>query len=67
MWNKIAAIAITAGVLGLAAPASARGVVPTGLIKLWGLVAWAFRHTYNYYPRRHFLVALTTPGASGGY
>jgi len=46
MWNKIAAVAITATVLGLAAPASAQ---------MYGGGWWGgpHRHYYNYYPRRH--------------
>jgi hypothetical protein len=49
MWNKIAAVVITATVLGLAAPANAQ---------MYGRGWWGgpHRHYYNYYPRRHFYV-----------
>jgi hypothetical protein len=64
MWNKIAAVAITATVLGLAAPASAQ-MYGGGW---WGGPYHSYsygggwwggpnRHYYNYYPRRHFLFA----------
>jgi hypothetical protein len=63
MWNKIAAVAIVAAVLGLAAPASAQmyGGWWGGPYRTYsyggGWWGGPYRHTYNYYPRRHFLVA----------
>jgi hypothetical protein len=61
MWNKIAAVAITATVLGFAAPASAQMYGdgwwggPNPLYSYGG--GWwggPNRHYYNYAPRRHF-------------
>jgi hypothetical protein len=62
MWNKIAAVVITATVLGLAAPASAQmyggGWWGGPYRSSYGGGWWGGpnRHYYNYYPRRHIVV-----------
>jgi hypothetical protein len=61
MWNKIAAVAIAAAVLGTAAPASAQiyGGWWGGPYRTYsyggGWWGGPYRHHYGYYPRRHFL------------
>jgi hypothetical protein len=63
MWSKIAAVVITATVLGLAAPASAQmyGGWWGGPYRAYsyggGWWGGPYRHYYSYYPRRHFFVA----------
>ena len=63
MWSKIAAVVITATVLGSAVPASAQmyGGWWGGPYRTYsyggGWWGGPYRHYYNYYPRRHFLVA----------